>query len=182
MASSPIKQRRCCSRRAARTGVESGPRAEVSLELWDEGYGNFDLGFTRGYISSQAYAERFHNQPVEPSPPSIDFDTKPYAERYSWLGSHAGKLIFEFLDETVSDPKRSLDIFAYDLNEPDLIRKMQALGSRLRLYLDNSSSHVAAKGDKTPRARSRRLQRSPSRRERETSRSGTSSDLPITRS
>ena len=133
-----------------RTGVESGPRAEVSLELWDEGYGNFDLGFSRGYLSSQAYAERFHNQPVEPSPPSIDFDTKPYAERYSWLGSHAGKLIFEFLDETVSDPKRSVDIFAYDLNEPDLIRKMEALGSRLRLYLDNSSSHVAAKGDKTP--------------------------------
>jgi PLD-like domain len=137
-------------RKGSETGVESGPRTEVSLELWDEGYGNFDLGFSRGYLSSQAYAERFHNQPVEPSPPSIDFDTKPYAERYSWLGSHAGKLIFEFLDETVSDPKRSLDIFAYDLNEPDLIRKMQALGSRLRLYLDNSSSHVAAKGDKTP--------------------------------
>jgi phosphatidylserine/phosphatidylglycerophosphate/cardiolipin synthase-like enzyme len=130
--------------------IEAGPSGEVSLDLWDEGYGNFDLGFTRGYLSSQAYAERFHNEPVEPTPATIDFDTKPYAERYSWLGSHAGKLVFELLDETVADPKLSLDVFAYDFNEPDVIRKMEALGSRLRLYLDNSASHVAAKDDKTP--------------------------------
>jgi phosphatidylserine/phosphatidylglycerophosphate/cardiolipin synthase-like enzyme len=130
--------------------IEAGPSAEVSIDLWDEGYGNFELGFTRGYLSSQAYAERFHNEPVEPSPATIDFDTKPFAERYSWLGSHAGKLIFDLLDETLADPKLSLDVFAYDFNEPDLVRKMAALGARLRLYLDNSSSHVAAKGDTTP--------------------------------
>jgi hypothetical protein len=137
-------------KKGSEQGIEPGPSGEVSLDLWDEGYGNFDLGFTRGYLSSQAYAERFHNEPVEPAPATIDFDTKPYAERYSWLGSHAGKLIFELLDETVADAKLSLDVFAYDFNEPDVIRKMEALGSRLRLYLDNSASHVAAKGDTTP--------------------------------
>lgn len=137
-------------KRGSEDVLEAGPSSEIKIDLWDEGYGNFELGFTRGYLSSQAYAERFHNEPVEPSPPTIDFDTGPYAERYSWLGSHAGKLIFELLDETAADPKLSLDVFAYDFNEPDVIRRMEALGARLRLYLDNSASHVAAKGDKSP--------------------------------
>jgi hypothetical protein len=133
------------------SAIEAGPSSEVSLELWDEGYGNFDLGFTRGYLSSQAYAERFKNADIEPKDPTIDFDTKPYQERYSWLGSHGGKLIFELLEETVADPQLSLDVFAYDFNEPDVIRKMEALKDRLRLYLDNSASHVAQKGKTTPR-------------------------------
>jgi hypothetical protein len=133
------------------TELEAGPSQTAEIELWDEGYGNFELGFTRGYLSSQAYAERFQNAPIEPSPPSIDFDTKPYQERYSWLGSHAGKLIFELVEETVADPDLELDVFAYDFNEPDIIRKLEALKGRLRLYLDNSTSHVAHKGKTTPR-------------------------------
>ena len=52
-----------------------------------------------------AYAERFHNQPVEPSPPSIDFDTKPYARALLLAWFTCRKLIFEFLDETVPTPR-----------------------------------------------------------------------------
>jgi hypothetical protein len=125
--------------------LKPGPSAECSLELRDTGYGDFKLGFTRGYLSSQAYAERFNNAPIEPDSATIDFDTTPYEAQYSWLGAHARKLVFELIEETVADPQLSLDVFAYDFNEPDVIAKLAGLGSRLRLYLDNSASHVASK-------------------------------------
>ncbi len=37
--------------------------------------GPFQLGFTRGYLSSQAYAVQFGNDPIEPKAPTFDFDT-----------------------------------------------------------------------------------------------------------
>jgi PLD-like domain len=133
------------------TELEAGPSAGVSLELRDSGYGDFKLGFTRGYLSSQAYAERFDNAPIEPSSPTIDFDTAPYAEAWRWLGAHARKLIFALIEETVADTELSLDVFAYDFDEPDVITALAALGPRLRLYLDNSASHVAGKKPPPPR-------------------------------
>jgi hypothetical protein len=122
--------------------LEPGASAEVGIDIIDEGYDNFELGFTRGYLSSQAYAEKFQNAPIAPSPTSIDFPTDEYQERWRWLGFHARKLVYAFLDEVVSDGGLSLDVFAYDLNEPDVIRRFEALGPRLRLYLDDSSLHV----------------------------------------
>jgi hypothetical protein len=128
------------------TELRPGPSAECSLELRDTGYGDFKLGFTRGYLSSQAYAERFNNAPIEPDPPTIDFDTAPFEAQYSWLGAHARKLVFALIEETAADPQLSLDVFAYDFDEPAIIAKLAGLGPCLRLYLDNSASHVAAKG------------------------------------
>jgi phosphatidylserine/phosphatidylglycerophosphate/cardiolipin synthase-like enzyme len=133
------------------TELEAGPSASVSLELRDSGYGDFKLGFTRGYLSSQAYAERFDNAAIEPASPTIDFDTAPYQEAYRWLGSHARKLVFELIEETAADPALSLDVFAYDFDEPDIIAALAALGPRLRLYLDNSSSHIAGNNPPPPR-------------------------------
>ena len=140
-------------RRRSETKIEPGPTTEVSLELMDEGYARFDIGFTRGYVSSQAYADRFRNAPIEPDRPTIDFDTRPYERRWRWLGFHARRLLFDFLDEAVDDPAVALDVFAYDLDEPDFVRRLRRLGPRLRLYLDNSRDHakpgapeVAARG------------------------------------
>ena len=50
------------------------------------------------------------------------FDTAPFEEQYRWLGAHARKLVFELIEETVEDPKLSLDVFAYDFDEPDIAR------------------------------------------------------------
>jgi PLD-like domain len=122
--------------------LDRGPSASVSLELFDEGYPKFEIGFTRGYLSSQAYASRFHNAPVVPSQRSIDFDSSPYRNRWRWLGFHARRLVFDFLKEAVADDGLRLDVFAYDLNEPDILRLFKRLGRRLRLYLDDSSEHV----------------------------------------
>jgi hypothetical protein len=124
------------------TTLTAGPSAEIGVALMPQQPEPFQLGFTRGYISSQAYAEQFHNNPIEPSPPTFNFDTSPYQAQYHWLGFHARRLIFDFVAETVADQGLSLDVFAYDFDEPDIIRQLGQLGPRLRLYLDNSDSHI----------------------------------------
>jgi len=124
------------------TALTAGPSAEIGVALMPQQPGPFQLGFTRGYISSQAYAEQFHNDPIEPTPPTFNFDTSPYQPQYQWLGFHARRLMFDFVAETVADQGLSLDVFAYDFDEPDIIRQLGQLGPRLRLYLDNSATHV----------------------------------------
>jgi len=123
-------------------GLKSGPSTEIALELLDEGYKDLDLGFTRAYISSQAYAAIFHNADIAPDHPTIDFSSTPYEKQWSWLGFHARKLIFDFLAETLADDGLSLDVFAYDLDEPDFIRGLKDLGPRLRLFLDDAELHA----------------------------------------
>lgn len=124
------------------TEIIAGPQADVAVQLMPETQEKLELGFTRGYISSQAYVDEFHNAPIEPEPPTFDFDTTPYQAQYHWLGFHARHLVFDFLNEVLADPSLSLDVFAYDLNEPDVIHQLETIGARLRLYLDNSKSHV----------------------------------------
>src|SRR5262249_35032369 len=63
--------------------------------------------------------------------------------QYDWLGFGARKLIFDLLDEARDDPATTLDVLAYDLDEPDIVRALAALGSRLRLVQDHSRTHVA---------------------------------------
>lgn len=121
--------------------VIRGPSTEVSVEVYHPGE-KFALGFTRGYISSQAYAEHFHNAPITPDPATIDFDTAPYERQYRWLGFHARRMIFDFIAGAVEDPDLSLDMFGYDLDAPDVIGELKKLGPRLRLYLDDSADHV----------------------------------------
>jgi len=130
------------------TKLKEGPTAQRTLELRDEGYGDLELGFTRGYISSQAYAERFDNADITPTPTTAVFDTASFEEQYSWLGSHARKLVFELIDETDADEDLALDVFAYDFDEPDIARRLAALGPRLRLYLDDSDIRKETAGSK----------------------------------
>ena len=54
---------------------EPGPTVlvgvEVGVTLMPPRPGPFQLGFTRGYLSSQAYAEQFHNDPIAPKKPTF---------------------------------------------------------------------------------------------------------------
>jgi PLD-like domain len=127
---------------AADGSLVDGPSASIRINLMDDRMEKLEVGFTRGYISSQAYADKFHNKPFEPSPATMNFDTKPYETKYEWLGFHARELLMGFLDGCLADPTISVDAFAYDLNEPDIVRRLATLGPRLRLFLDNSTLHV----------------------------------------
>lgn len=124
-------------------GLKTGPAATVYANL-SPGMAkkDFEFGFTRGYASSQAYAAKFKNAPIAPHPKNLDYDTAPYLKQYEWLGYHARKLTFDFLQECLADPAITVDLFAYDLDEPDFIRGLQKLGGRLRAFLDDAPLHT----------------------------------------
>lgn len=123
------------------TNLVDGPSATVGVELVKAAAGNFELGLTRGYISSQAYATKFKNAPVRPSK-TLDYDTAPFQPAYQWLGFHARKMVFDLLQECVKDPSITVDLFAYDIDEPDIVKMLEQLGPRLRAFLDNASLHT----------------------------------------
>lgn len=131
---------------AANTTLTPGPSVSVSLDfmpappLWE----HFELGFTRGFVSSQTYVERFGNAPISPSHQTFDFDTSSYQAQYQWLGFHARTMIVSLMEECLADPACTVDVFAFDLDEPDFIRALEQLGPRLRIVLDNSTEHTAA--------------------------------------
>jgi hypothetical protein len=124
------------------TGLKSGPTTQVSFDFLRLQNGPLEVGFTRGYLSSQAYAVKFKNAPFSPDPRTMDYDTTLYTAQYNWLGFHARKMVFDFIQECLADPTTSVDLFAYDLDEPDFIRFLQQLGSRLRAVLDDAPLHT----------------------------------------
>jgi phosphatidylserine/phosphatidylglycerophosphate/cardiolipin synthase-like enzyme len=122
--------------------MADGPKATVAVQLAPQAGSNFELGLTRGYISSQAYASKFGNKVIRPLPKSLDYNTQPFQPQYEWLGYHARQMIFDLMNECVADPSITVDLFAYDLDEPDVIDKLEALGTRLRAVLDNAPLHL----------------------------------------
>ena len=131
---------------AGSTQLTPGVSATISLEFVPSQpqFQHFEMGFTRGDLSSQAYAVKFKNAAIEPAgPKSLDYDTAPYIAQYTWLGYHARKMIFGFLQKCLADPEVTLDLFAYDLDEPDIVRLLQQFGPRLRVVVDNAPLHTA---------------------------------------
>jgi phosphatidylserine/phosphatidylglycerophosphate/cardiolipin synthase-like enzyme len=129
-------------------GLKAGDSATASVDLSEFGsqFKAFTPGFTRGYLSSQAYATGFHNAPIRPTKKSINFSTKPFEKQYEWLGYSARKLVFDFLNECLHDKSIHVDLFAYDLDEPDFIQGIVQLGKekRLRAFLDDAPLHTKA--------------------------------------
>lgn len=108
--------------------------------------GFLDVGFTKNFASSQAYQQRYSGNPnIIPGDGEdpLTFKKVP-GDVYEWLGYEAYELIFNFLNEIKNDKSLSLDILAYDLNEPDIVAVLKALGPRVRAVIDNSGSHAPA--------------------------------------
>jgi phosphatidylserine/phosphatidylglycerophosphate/cardiolipin synthase-like enzyme len=125
--------------------LEPGPTVETDVQLVGGTHEHYEVALTRGYLSSQAYAETFKNADIRPpGPKTIDYDTTPFRAQYEWLGGHARELLFRILGEATSDPSVEVDAFTYDLDEPDVIKAFASLGRRLRVYQDNASLHVGA--------------------------------------
>jgi hypothetical protein len=135
------------------------PSLSASVEILVDGFekGSLRLAFTRGYVQSQAYAKRFGSEAriIPPRDADLLYDTSAvagtnpdgreytYAKEYEWLGFTARKEIFALLDEVLDDEQLSLDLFAYDLSEPDVMKKLLALAAegRARVILDNADLH-----------------------------------------
>ncbi len=124
------------------------------------------LGFTRGFVSSVAYAKRFNvnNNKVRPNQTELIFDvtqkadaanrwndaTRQYEpvdytfeEQHKWLGWQARQRIIDFLDEVINDPSLSIKALVYDLNEPEICKRLLILAgqNRLKIILDDAGKH-----------------------------------------
>jgi phosphatidylserine/phosphatidylglycerophosphate/cardiolipin synthase-like enzyme len=127
--------------------ITDGQEASVTVEPPDLAHSKFRVAFTRGYASSQAYADKFHNADIRPpGPKDVTFDTKAFQPQYEWLGADARKDLFAFIDDCRQDKTAKVDVFAYDLDEPDVIAAICQMGKegRLRAILDNASLHTKA--------------------------------------
>ena len=119
--------------------------------------------FTRGYVQSQGYVRHFGPKAViEPQGHELLWDTGQqagttkgqifsYRDEYEWLGATARGRVFELLYGVLADKSLSLDVFAYDLDEPDLCTILLQLADegRIRIVLDDSSGHVTQPGKPT---------------------------------
>jgi len=125
---------------ATRPGPEVTVRATPVKQLFSK----FRPAFTRGYIASQAYADKFQNKDIRPAGAKTpDFDTKPFEAQYAWLGADARVQLFDFIADCEKDDSAKVDVFAYDLDEPDIIAAICRIGKegRLRAILDDADLH-----------------------------------------
>jgi phosphatidylserine/phosphatidylglycerophosphate/cardiolipin synthase-like enzyme len=130
--------------------LKKGTAITLGISLAPVTYHNFlDIGFTRNFASSQAFRERLGNPKninkvgatIIPSNghKGLEF-TKVPGDIYDWMGFEAYDLLFGFLDDALKDAKVTLDVFAYDFNEPDILKKLEAFGPRVRAIIDDSSN------------------------------------------
>jgi phosphatidylserine/phosphatidylglycerophosphate/cardiolipin synthase-like enzyme len=125
--------------------TKAGPEVTVKAEPVKQLHTKFQPAFTRGYIASQAYADKFKNADIRPTgPKQPDFDTKPFEAQYAWLGADARVQLFDFIADCEKDTTAKVDVFAYDLDEPDVIAAICRIGKqgRLRAILDNAKLHT----------------------------------------
>ena len=101
---------RCIS--PARAGpYEKGPKPASSFRRSTAPTRNSMRVSREGYISSQAYADKFTNAEIRPAGPKTpDFNTKPYQPQYVWLGAGARAELFAFLDDCRSDKSSKVNV------------------------------------------------------------------------
>ena len=135
--------------------LKKGTSLTLKLSLDPVTYHGFlDVGFTRNFASSQAFRNKLGDPPnidevgrtIIPadSDDGLAFHKVP-GDIYQWMGFEAYDLVFGMLDQAVNDPQMTLDVFAYDFDEPDMLAKLEALGPRLRIIIDDSTAKKKGK-------------------------------------
>jgi len=143
-----------------------GDFQEADVELRRETYpGLLNVAFTRGFVSSQAFVDRYGASSVPKLIPSVAktglgfVPTYPEAaEALQWMGFEARSEVLALLDHAITDPTAQVRVVAYDLNVPEIVTRLEQLGPRLRVIVDDSDDHGAA--DSAETAAAERLRKS----------------------
>ena len=134
----------------------------VAIELRRETYPNVvNVAFTRGFISSQAFVDRYGLDALNKLIPAkadqgLDFkctypsDKAP--EAYAWMGFEARSAILEVLDQAIADPTAKVRVVAYDLNDPEIVSRLERLGKRVKVIIDDDGDHGLATSCETAAA------------------------------
>ena len=133
--------------------LSRGIPQEATLALWRETYpGKVNVAFTRGFVSSQAFVDRYSEDGFSKLIPSradhgLEFtSTHPRsAEAYEWMGFEARERIVDLLKVAATDGAE-VKMVAYELNLPELVDALEGFGNRLSIILDDSGSGDKDKG------------------------------------
>jgi hypothetical protein len=135
-----------------------GEPQQAAIELRRETFpGQLNVAYTRGFVSSQAFVDRYESAgeistllPAEASEGLTFTPTHPKAqEALAWMGFEARYAILELLDQAIADTKAAVRVVAYDLNEPDVVSRLEQLGPRLKVIIDDDGSHGGADSGET---------------------------------
>lgn len=128
-----------------------GEVQEVAIELMADTYpGRMNVAFTRGFISSKAFVKKFGADGgignILPSKADEGLEFKPKdpeieEKALSWMGFEAREVILATLDAALQDATAQVRVLAYDLNNPEIVQRLQRLGKRVKVIVDDSSSH-----------------------------------------
>lgn len=130
-----------------------GEFQDAKIELRRETYpGKLNVTFTRGFVSSQAFVDFYESAgPIKTLlPPKADLGltfthTHPKAkEALAWMGFEARSAILELLDEAIADVDAQVRVVAYDLSEREFVERLEQLGDRLQIIIDDSADHKKA--------------------------------------
>ena len=129
-----------------------GEFQEAAIELHRETYpGQLNVTLTRGFVVSQAFVDRYGGDdpdqalatllPAKAEQGLSFTPTHPKAaEAYDWMGFEARRAILDLLDQAIADPLAQVRVVAYDLNEPEIVTRLEHLGNR-KVIIDNSDDH-----------------------------------------
>jgi phosphatidylserine/phosphatidylglycerophosphate/cardiolipin synthase-like enzyme len=130
-----------------------GDFQEAGIMLEAETYpGELNICFTRGFISSQAFVDKFGTNggvgtllPTNANS-SLNFtSTDPNEETaLAWMGFEARAAILNTLDAAIADSTAQVRVAAYDFNDPEIVSRLQQLQGRLKIIIDDSGSHKPA--------------------------------------
>jgi phosphatidylserine/phosphatidylglycerophosphate/cardiolipin synthase-like enzyme len=129
--------------------LTQGASQEIDIELSRETYpGKLNVTFTRGFVSSQAFVERYESFGAiskllpKKSADGVTFKpTHPKAdEALSWMGFEARAAILDLLDEAMLD-KAEVRVVAFDLSEATFVERLVKLKKRLHIIIDDSKEH-----------------------------------------
>jgi hypothetical protein len=139
-----------------------GTAQEAAIELRRETYpGQLNVTFTRGFVSSQAFVDKYESAgPISTLLPASSDEgltfipTHPKAaEALAWMGFEARHAILEVLDQAAADNAEVL-VVAYDLSERDVVSRLERIGPRLKILIDDDGKHgEATSGESQAEAR-----------------------------
>ncbi len=121
----------------------------AAIELRRETYpGLLNVTFTRGFVSSQAFVDKYGSDSIPTLLPAkadggLEFiPTHPrFQEALDWMGFESRSAILEVLDQAIADKDAQVRLVVYDLNEPGIVSRLEELGKRLRIIIDDDGAH-----------------------------------------
>lgn len=129
--------------------VHLGEPQTADIVLRDETYpGKLNVAFTRGYVSSQAFVDKFGPPkafstliPANAKDGLTFKPTHPKAkDALNWMGFEARDVILALLDEAIKE-KADVKAAGYDMNQPEIVDRLKKLGKRAQVIIDDSKDH-----------------------------------------